>query len=221
MGLAQFTPVGVGLLLGLGATQLGEQALRQPLHRHHRALSPRAQQRRWRCMAQDKELVAHQHQRRLSDEELTFRQGLIHPIGQRQHMSKTHLTLDGLQARLQFGHPSHKVEVGRLAQQLEPLSMGPLGQPGQQVRAVEQHELALGHLFRPVPMQPVDHLPVFGREEFGLVGRTGAQVAQVGDEALLLAGAGTEQEKMDGQAPLVGILVVPLRFTNDPQGRTR
>ena len=82
MGLAQLAPIGVGLLLGLGAAQFGEQALRQPLHRHHRTLSPWAQQCGRRRMAQDEELIAHQHERRLSDEELTFRQGLVHPIGQ-------------------------------------------------------------------------------------------------------------------------------------------
>ena len=70
-------------------------------------------------------------------------------------------------------------------------------------------------------MQPVDHLPVFGREEFRLVSRTSAQVAQVRNKALFLARAGTEQEEMDGQTPLIGVLVFPLRFTNDPQGRTR
>ena len=70
-------------------------------------------------------------------------------------------------------------------------------------------------------MQPVDHLPVFGREEFGFVSRTSAQVAQVRNKALFLAGAGTEQEEMNGQTPLIGVLVFPLRLTNDPQGRTR
>ena len=82
VGLAQLAPVGVGLLFGLGAAQFGEQALRQPLHRHHRTLSPWTQQCGRRRMAQNEELVAHQHERRLSDEELTFRQGLVHPIGQ-------------------------------------------------------------------------------------------------------------------------------------------
>ena len=136
-------------------------------------------------------------------------------------MSKTHLAFNGLQSRLQFGHPSHKINVGRLTQQLEPLSVAPLGKPGQQVWAVEYHNLPFGHLLRPVPMQPVDHLPVFSREEFGFVSRTSAQVAQVRNKALFLAGAGTEQEEMDGQTPLIGVLVFPLRLTNDPQGRTR
>ena len=103
-------------------------------------------------------------------------------------------------------------EARRVPPAREPLQQFGVGQ-NQRVRAVGVVAVSVGN--------PLDELPVGGREKFLLVRGADDEVNQVAQRTRLFAGARAQQEKLHGEAVTRRFLLVRLRTADDAERGAR
>ena len=169
--------------------QFGDEARTEPVDRRVRIGDPFAEQRGGRAVAQEIEIIFHEHHRRAAGEEKRLGQWKFAAIGHAEHMSEGQLG----GAVLQRGHHLHELSVEAIVRGvkggLQARFTAPMRNPLEQFLAGQDEILLVIHILGKILGDPLDEFPVTGGKKFLLMRGAHSEIDKVGERFLAVTGA--------------------------------
>jgi hypothetical protein len=190
---------------------MGEKPVTHLAHRHVLLLHPRAKQIVGRTVPQEIKLFADHGQRGPCRKELDAAERMRFmraPRRNRQVMREGKFVFHFIEVGLEFSNVTVEAQELRAGVQFEPGIMSPAREPLQQIDPAEDKFLAgpIAVWMMPVSLgEPLNEFPIVAGKQFLLVRRTRRQLHNFAERFDLLAGARTENMKLNCQAVEAGI----------------
>ena len=147
--------------------------------------------------------------------------GMIVAVGQRDAVREGKFLVAVFQVRRERDDVAVKMNRLAVGGGFEPVRVAPAREPLQQFGVGQQQRgLVVGALAVRV-VNPLDELPVPGREQFLFVGGADHEVHEVVQRARLFARARAEQQKLHGEAETRRLLLIRLRLADHAQRGAR
>ena len=205
-------------VIRLGLAQMQEQAMAQLAHGHGRLLGEMLQDAVGRCVAEQKEFVADEGERRLPVEKSDVRHGITLAVRQREAMRERQFLLVILKVRVQRHHVPVKMQRLMVDGGFEAIGMPPARQPLEQFGVGEQQGVRIGGAFAMRVVNPLDEFPILRREQFLLMRGADHEVHKIVQRPGFFTRARAQQEELQGQLIARRLGGVRLRRADHAQG---